>query len=116
MRYFFVLLCLMLMSNVAGQNPPVQLLHINAEWNERHNVDLSGIPKDYKGYRIKVDFALLENQGPQFKKSVQGKPLPILVLRVGGKVKYQWSADLSFQIKATKTDIMEIIDKTLNLK
>ena len=34
MRYFFVLLCLMLMSNAVGQNAPVQLLHINAEWNE----------------------------------------------------------------------------------
>ena len=59
---------------------------------------------------------MLENQGPDFKKSFAGKPLPIVVLRVGGKMKFQWTADLSFKLELKDEKIIETIDKVLNLK
>jgi hypothetical protein len=34
---------------------------------------------------------------------------------VGGKMKYQWTADLSFKLKLTKEEVIETIDKVLKL-
>tara|TARA_B100000131_G_scaffold272289_1_gene273133 strand:- start:667 stop:1014 length:348 start_codon:yes stop_codon:yes gene_type:complete len=115
MKYLSTLILLLILTSTTTQNPPIQLLQINAEWNTRNDVSLN-LPKDYKGYRIHVDYALLENQGPGFKKSVAGQPLPIIVLRVGGQTKYQWSADLSFKLKLTKEEVIETLDKILKLK
>ena len=98
MKYLFTLILLLILTSTTIQNPPIQLLQINAEWNTRNDIKLK-LPKDYKGYRISIDYALLENQGPEFKKSVAGQPLPIVVLRVGGQTKFQWTADLSFRLK-----------------
>ena len=60
-----------------------EILQINAKWNQHNNVLLDKMPKNYRGYIIKVKYALLEEQGPGFKKSFAGKPLPIVVLRIG---------------------------------
>ena len=79
MKYLFTLILLLFLTSSTLQNPPIQILQINAGWNQHNDVSLT-IPKDYKGYRIKVDYALLENQGPGFKKSFASKPLPIVVL------------------------------------
>ena len=68
MKRAFSLLVILFLTSSTTQNPPIQILQINAEWNQHHDVSLK-IPKDYKGYRITVDYALLENQGPGFKKS-----------------------------------------------
>ena len=115
MKYLFTLLLILLITSFTIQNPPIQILQINAEWNQHNDIALT-IPKDYKGYRIKVDYALLENQGPGFKKSFANKPLPIVVLRVGGQTKYQWSADLSFRLKLGAHDVLGTIDKVTGLK
>ena len=115
MKYLFTLLLILFLTSFTIQNPPIQILQINAGWNQHNDVTLA-IPKAYKGDRIKVDYALLENQGPGFKKSFAGKPLPIVVLRVGGKMKYQWTADLSFKLKLTKQEVIKTIDKVLKLK
>ena len=114
MKYLFTLILILLITSFTIQNPPIQILQINAEWNQHNDIALT-IPKDYKGYRIKVDYALLENQGPGFKKSFASKPLPIVVLRVGGKMKYQWTADLSFKLKLSNEEVIKTIDKVLNL-
>ena len=114
MKYLFTLILLLFLTSSTLQNPPIQILQINAGWNQHNDVSLT-IPIDYKGYRIKVDYALLENQGPGFKKSFASKPLPIVVLRVGGKMKYQWTADLSFKLKLSNEEVIKTIDKVLNL-
>ena len=114
MKYLFTLILLLFLTSSTLQNPPIQILQINAGWNQHNDVSLT-IPKDYKGYRIKVDYALLENQGPGFKKSFASKPLPIVVLRVGGKMKYQWTADLSIKLKLSNEEVIKTIDKVLNL-
>ena len=114
MKYIFTLILLLIITSTTIQNPPIQLLQINAEWNTRNDVKLK-FPKDYKGYRISIDYALLENQGPEFKKSVAGQPLPIVVLRVGGQTKFQWTADLSFKLKITQEEVIKTIDKVLKL-
>ena len=80
------------------------------------NTELNKLPKNYKGYIIKIKYALLEEQGPGFKKSFANKPLPIVVLRVGGQTKYQWSADLSFRLKLGAHDVLGTIDKVTGLK
>ena len=45
-----------------------------------------------------------------------GQPLPIVVLRVGGQTKFQWTADLSFKLKITQEEVIKTIDKVLKLK
>ena len=107
MKRVFSLLVILFLTSTTTQNPPIQILQINAEWNQHNDVSLK-IPKDYN--------ALLENQGPGFKKSFAGKPLPIVVLRVGGNMKYQWTADLSFKLNLTDQEVLSTINKVLKLK
>ena len=116
MKYILTLVLILIAYMGFAQNPPVEILQINAKWNQHNNVLLDKMPKNYRGYIIKVKYALLEEQGPGFKKSFAGKPLPIVVLRVGGKMKYQWTADLSFKLKLTKQEVIKTIDKVLKLK
>ncbi len=73
MKYLFTLILILLITSFTIQNPPIQILQINAEWNQHNDISLT-IHKDYKGYRKKVNYALLENQGPGLKKSIGGKP------------------------------------------
>ena len=116
MKRVFSLLFILFLTSSTTQNPPVEILQINAKWNQHNNVLLNKMPKNYRGYVIKVKYALLEEQGPGFKKSFAGKPLPIVVLRIGGQTKYQWSADLSFRLKLGAHDILGTIDKVTGLK
>jgi len=90
--------------------------YINAKWNQHNDVHLDKVPKNYRGYIVTVKYALLEEQGPSFKKSFAGKPLPIVVLRIGGQTKYQWTADLSFRLKLGAHDVLGTIDKVAGLK
>lgn len=116
MKRVFSLLFILFLTSSTTQNPPVEILQINAKWNQHNNVLLDKMPTNYRGYVIKVKYALLEEQGPGFKKSFAGKPLPIVVLRIGGQTKYQWSADLSFRLKLGAHDVLGTIDKVTGLK
>jgi hypothetical protein len=116
MKYLFTLILILTLSFSAVQNPPIEVLQINAGWNKHNDVHFNKLPKNYKGYIIKVKYALLEEQGPGFKKSFANKPLPIVVLRIGGQTKYQWSADLSFRLKIGAHDVLGTIDKVTGLK
>lgn len=94
-----------------AQGPDIQLLQINSSWNLKNDLNTRHLPTRYKAYIIRVDHATLEKQGPTFQETFKGKPLPILLLRVNGKLRYQWTADLSFKLKVTKKDIIVILDK-----
>ena len=90
------------------QQPEIKLLEINAEWNKRKDVKLSTLPKDYNGIPIKKDFALLENQAPKLNASINA--VPVIILIIDGKLKSQWTADLSFQLKLDKEEVIEALD------
>jgi len=116
MKYILTLILILIAYVGFSQNPPVEVLQINAKWNQHNNVLLDKMPKNYRGYIIKVKYALLEEQGPGFKKSFAGKPLPIVVLRIGGQTKYQWTADLSFRLRLGVHDIQGTLDKIIETK
>ncbi len=116
MKYILTLILILIAYVGFAQNPPVEILQINAKWNQHNDVHLDKMPKNYRGYIVTVKYALLEEQGPSFKKSFAGKPLPIVVLRIGGQTKYQWSADLSFRLKVGVHDVLGTIDKVTGLK
>tara|TARA_B100001175_G_C19158036_1_gene471511 strand:+ start:47 stop:397 length:351 start_codon:yes stop_codon:yes gene_type:complete len=116
MKYILTLILILIAYVGFAQNPPVEILQINSRWNQHNNVHLDKMPKNHRGYIIKVKYALLEEQGPTFKKSFAGKALPIIVLRVGGQTKYQWTADLSFRLKVGVHDILGTLDKVVKLK
>ena len=116
MKYILTLILILIAYVGFSQNPPVEILQINSRWNQHNNVHLDKMPKNHRGYIIKVKYALLEEQGPTFKKSFAGKALPIIVLRVGGQTKYLWTADLSFRLKVGVHDILGTLDKVIKLK
>tara|TARA_R100000781_G_scaffold7437_3_gene7191 strand:- start:121 stop:462 length:342 start_codon:yes stop_codon:yes gene_type:complete len=96
------------------QQPEIKLLEINAEWNKRNDVKLSTLPKEYKGIPIEKDYALLENQAPKLKASITA--VPVIILIIDGKLKFQWTADLSFELKLDKEEVIEVLDKTFEGK
>tara|TARA_B110000263_G_C15269948_1_gene492991 strand:+ start:1055 stop:1366 length:312 start_codon:yes stop_codon:yes gene_type:complete len=100
-----------MVSSIFAQVPDIQLLQINSTWNLKNDLNSRHLPTRYKAYSIRVEHATLENQSPVFQEGFKGKPLPILILRVNGKLKYQWTADLSFKLKLTRADIIKVLDK-----
>ena len=90
------------------QQPEIKLLEINAEWNKRKDVKLSTLPKEYNGIPIKNHYALLENQAPKLNASINA--VPVIILIIDGKLKSQWTADLSFQLKLDKEEVIEALD------
>ena len=111
---YIVTLILFLISYVGfSQTKDIQLLQINSSWNLKNDIPRGELPTKYMVHKIRIDHATIEHQGPNFKESFSGKPLPILILYVDGKVKYQWSADLSFKLKVSKGEILDVIEKVL---
>ncbi len=113
MKTLFTLLLLLITYVGFSQIPDIQLLQINSEWNLKNDIKRTNLPLRYLAHTITVNHATLENQGPKFKKNFAGKPLPILILKVNGKIKYQWTADLSFKLKITKEEILDVLEKVL---
>ena len=113
MKTLFTLLLLLITYVGFSQIPNIQLLQINSECNLKNDIKKTNLPSRYLAHTITVNHATLENQGPKFKKNFAGKPLPILILKVNGKIKYQWTADLSFKLKITKEEILDVLEKVL---
>ena len=107
MNYLIILIVFLF----SVQQPEIKLLEINAEWNKRNDVKLSTLPKEYQGIPIKKDYALLENQSPKLKSTINA--VPVIILIIDGKLKFQWTADLSFELKLDKEEVIEVLDKTL---
>tara|TARA_R110002012_G_scaffold321773_1_gene551280 strand:+ start:3007 stop:3369 length:363 start_codon:yes stop_codon:yes gene_type:complete len=103
-------LTILMMFLFSAQQPEIKLLEINAEWNKRNDVKLSTLPKEYNGIPIKKDYALLENQPPKLKASISA--VPVIILIIDGKLKFQWTADLSFELKLDKEEVIKVLDKT----
>ena len=80
------------------------VLHFNYRWNEKNNYDLRGIKN------AKIQYVWLEDQPAHIRSSIKSVPV-IAVLGKDGKVKMQFTADISFKIQATKDDVQNAINR-----
>ena len=89
----------------------IRLLQINAQWNRKNDINLDYLPSFHNNIKIKKDFALLESQTTDIKKSI--KAVPIVILLIDGKQKYQWTANLSFKLDITKDEVKSALNKLI---
>jgi len=82
----------------------ITVLQINAEWNKKNNYDLSNIT----GAVIK--FSYLKDQPNDVQNSIMAVPV-IVIMDQTGKVRMQYVADISLQIKTTNLEIQNTIDR-----
>lgn len=82
----------------------VTVLQINAEWNKKNNYDLSGITGAI------VKFSYLKDQPKDIQNSILAVPV-IVIMDKTGRVRMQYVADISLQIKATHLEIQNTIDR-----
>jgi len=105
----FSILIIGLLSSFSMLQSEIKLLQINAQWNRKNDINLDYLPAFHKNLKIKKDFALLESQTPDIKKSI--KAVPVIILLVDGKQKYQWTANLSFKLNITKEEVQTALNK-----
>ena len=82
----------------------VTVLQINAEWNKKNNYDLSNIT----GAVIK--FSYLKDQPQDIQNSIMAVPV-IVIMDQTGRVRMQYVADISLQIKASNLEIQNTINR-----
>lgn len=99
-RGWLFLLWLLFSASVYSQK--ISIVQVNAEWNERNNVNLSNI----KG--AKVSFGYLEEQPESLKSKINAVPT-ILVFKDGQLVHY-WKADLSFKLNIRQEEIQRYVN------
>ena len=100
----YILTLILLLSTYIGfsQVKDIQLLQINSSWNLKNDIPRGDLPQKYMVHRIRIDHATIEDQGPNFKESFAGKPLPILILYIDGKIFQGGLGDIcSFQATMT---------------
>ena len=93
-------------SFVYSQN--VTILQINAEWNKKNNYDLT----DITGATVK--FSYLKDQPKDIQNSILAVPV-IVIMDKNGRIRRQFIADISLQIKATHLEIQNEIDRIKKL-
>ena len=89
---------------VSVYSQDVTVLQINAEWNKRNNYDLSSITGAI------VKFSYLKDQPKDIQNSILAVPV-IVIMDKTGRVRMQYVADISLQIKATHLEIQNTIDR-----
>jgi len=90
-------------NNVEVVKTTFTIVHINAKWNKKNDVNIPSIP----GCSIK--YAYFEDQPESLKSTIQY--VPTVVLYKGNMAVHQWSADLSFRLELKKDDIEEVINR-----
>lgn len=90
-------------NKVKDVNTEFTIVHINARWNKKNDVNIPSVP----GCSIK--YAYFEDQPESLKSTIQY--VPTVVLYKGNRVVYQWSADLSFKLELNRGDIEEVINR-----
>ena len=86
----------------------VTILQINAEWNKKNNYDLS----DITGAVVK--FSYLKDQPLDIQNSIMAVPV-IVIMDKNGRIRRQFIADISLQIKATHLEIQNEINRIKKL-
>ena len=102
MKNILCAICVLVAGFVYSQD--VTVLQINAEWNKRNNYDLSNIT----GATVK--FSYLKDQPKDIQKSIVAVPV-IVIMDKTGRVRMQYVADISLQIKTTRLEIQNTINK-----
>ncbi len=102
MKKLLCAICVLVAASVYSQD--VTVLQINAEWNKKNNYDLS----DITGATVK--FSYLKDQPKDIQKSIMAVPV-IVIMDKTGRVRMQYVADISLQIKTTRLEIQNTINK-----
>ena len=102
MKKLLCAICVLVAVSVYSQD--VTVLQINAEWNKKNNYDLS----DITGATVK--FSYLKDQPKDVQKSIMAVPV-IVIMDKTGRVRMQYVADISLQIKTTRLEIQNTINK-----
>ena len=100
-KLILCVICVLVAGFVYSQD--VTVLQINAEWNKKNNYDLS----DITGATVK--FSYLKDQPKDIQNSILAVPV-IVIMDKTGRVRMQYIADISLQIKATRLEIQNTID------
>ncbi len=105
MRALIVLAFLLFTPSSLGkvESFDITVLHINSQWNKKHNVDLNDLRN------CNVRFIWLEEQSVVLKRQIQ--TVPTIVVMKDKKVIRQWAADLSFKLDVDINEIQQVIDK-----
>jgi len=106
MKNLIIILFILFGFSASAQD--VTVIHFNYKWNDRNNYNIRGLKN------AKLQYAWLEEQPESVKRTI--KAVPVVVVLKNGKVKGQFAADLSFEIKATREEIQEFINKVLEDK
>ena len=96
------MICVLVAGFVYSQD--VTVLQINAEWNKKNNYNLS----DITGATVK--FSYLKDQPKDVQNSIMAVPV-IVIMDKTGRVRMQYVADISLQIKVTRLEIQNTINR-----
>ena len=106
MKNLIIILFILFGFSASAQD--VTVIHFNYKWNDRNSYNIRGLKN------AKLQYAWLEEQPESVKSGI--KTVPVVVILKNGKVKGQFAADLSFEIKATREEIQDFINKVLEDK
>jgi len=99
-----ILCAIFVLVAVSVYSQDVTVLQINAEWNKKNNYDLSSITGAI------VKFSYLKDQPKDIQNNILAVPV-IVIMDKTGRVRMQYVADISLQIKATHLEIQNTIDR-----
>ena len=102
MKNILCAICVLVAGFVYSQD--VTVLQINAEWNKKNNYDLNGITGAI------VKFSYLKDQPQEVQNKIMSVPV-IVIIDKTGRVRMQYIADISLQIKTTHLEIQNTIDR-----
>ena len=106
MKNLIIILFILFGFSASAQD--VTVIHFNYKWNDRNSYNIRGLKN------AKLQYAWLEEQPESVKSGI--KTVPVVVILKDGKVKGQFAADLSFEIKATRDEIQDFINKVVEDK
>ena len=98
-----LILILFMLFGFSASSQEVTVIHFNYKWNDRNSYNIRGLKN------AKLQYAWLEEQPDHIKETIKAVPV-IVVLGKDGKVRGQFTADISFKIQAKKEDIQRFID------
>jgi len=104
----YILCVIFVLVAVCVKAQDITVLQINAKWNERNNYDLSGITGAV------VKFSYLKDQPKDIQKSIVAVPV-IVIMDRSGRVRMQYIADISLQIKVGNLEIQNNVDRVSKL-
>ena len=106
MRKIIFTILMLLSFFLASAQDRLTVIHFNYKWNTKNDYNLRGLK------HAKIQYAFLEDQPEEIRQSIKAVPV-IVILGKDGKVKMQYTADISFKIHATKEEIQSAVNRIL---